>query len=113
MPLRFASVVLALACCAPAHAQTARNWTLAANQRFEVYSQLGPESARTTLAWLERLRALLIRETGVQPDRLRPARLIGFATAADYRPYRLDATAAAYYVGTEGRDYIVMALDDP
>jgi tetratricopeptide (TPR) repeat protein len=90
-----------------------RPWTLAANERFEVYSQQGPESARATLAWLERLRALLIRETGVQPDRLRPARLIGFATAAEYRPYRITTTAEAYYVGTEGRDYIVMALDSP
>jgi tetratricopeptide (TPR) repeat protein len=113
MRLRFIPVALAAAACVSAHAETARPWTLAANARFEIYSQLGPESARTTLLWLEQLRALLIRETGMQPDRLRPARLIGFAAAADYRPYRLTSTAEAHYVGTEGRDYIAMALDGP
>src|SRR3569833_3032627 len=89
----------------------AQTWTLAANGRFEVYSQGGEASARATLAWLERLRALLIRHTGVTPDRLRPARVFAFATARDYAPYRPDTSAEAYYVGTEGRDYIVMALD--
>jgi hypothetical protein len=113
MRFRFVATVLLCAVCLPGNAQTSRPWTLAANGRFEVYSQLGPDSARTTLAWLERLRALLIRETGVQPDGLRPARLIGFATAAEYREYRLHSDAEAYYVGTEGRDYIVMALDGP
>ncbi len=108
--MRLATLVLLLT---SALAAQTRSWTLVSNERFEVYSQLGPENGRATLAWLERLRALLIRETGIRPDRLRPARLIGFATAAEYRPYRPNSTAEAFYVGTEGRDYIVMALDSP
>ena len=65
-----------------AAAETAPTWSLIANPHFEIYSQSGPENARTALVWFERLRAWLIRETGLQPDRLRPARVIGFASAA-------------------------------
>lgn len=85
-------------------------WSLAANPHFEVYAQAGPESARASLAWLERLRGWLIRETGLEPDRMRPARVIGFATGQEYAAFRLRASADAYYIGTEGRDYIVMVM---
>jgi tetratricopeptide (TPR) repeat protein len=90
-----------------------RPWALAADPQFEVYSQAGSESARTALAWFEQLRTWIIRETGLKPDRLRPARVIGFARVEDYQQYRLHTSAAAYYVGTEGRDYIVMVLAGP
>ena len=96
---------------AAGHAETARPWALAADGHFEVYAQGGPESARTALAWFERLRAWLIEETALRPDRARPARVVGFASEAEYAPYRLHAASDAYYVGSEGRDYIVMALD--
>src|SRR4051794_231154 len=105
------ALLLPLALSAPA--QTSRTWTLAANDRFEVYSESGEASARATLTWLERLRAMLVREVGIRPDRVRPARVIGFASAASYAPYRLSSSADAYYVGTEGRDYIVMSLEGP
>jgi tetratricopeptide (TPR) repeat protein len=39
--------------------------------------------------------------------------VIGFASASEYRPYRINAAAEAYYTGTEGRDYIVLPLDGP
>ena len=67
----------------------------------------------TTLAWFEQLRTWLIRETGLRPDRLRAARVIGFATTEEYRRFRLHSSADAYYLGTEGRDYIVMVLAGP
>src|SRR5438270_13681283 len=100
-----------LACCVFLPAQTTpRSWSLAANPHFEIYSEAGPESARAALAWFERLRAWVIRETGLRTDRVRPARVIGFASAAEYQRYRLGASSDAYYVGTEGRDSIVMTL---
>ena len=88
-------------------------WTVAANAHFEVYTDAGAERARASLEWLEQLRGWLIQETGLRPDRLRPARVIGFATELEYSPYRLHETADAYYIGTEGRDYIVMVMGGP
>src|ERR1043166_3700909 len=94
-------------------AQPARPWTVAFNDHFEIYSQVSPESAYPALAWFEHLRAWLIRETGLRPDRIRPARVIGFASAAEYAPYRLRPSVDAYYIGTESRDTIVMTLAGP
>jgi tetratricopeptide (TPR) repeat protein len=105
-------IACALLCCG-AGAEARVDWTLAVNAHFEVYSDAGPESARAALAWLEQLRGWLIRETGLKPDRLRAARVIGFATPLEYAPFRLRETADAYYIGTEGRDYIVMTLGGP
>src|SRR5436305_13284593 len=102
-----------LACCVFLPGQTTRSWSLAANPHFEIYSEAGPENARTALAWFERLRAWVVRETGLRADRVRPARVIGFASAGEYRRYRLHASSDAYYVGTEGRDSIVMTLAGP
>src|SRR5690242_13938378 len=93
-----------LASCVFLPAQTPRSWFLAANPHFEVYSEAGPESARTALAGFERLRAWVIRETGLRTDRVRPARVIGFASAGEYQRYRLHSVSDAHYVGTEGRD---------
>lgn len=89
------------------------DWTVAADTHFEVYSHAGPESARATLDWLERLRTWLAGATGLQPDRLRPARVIGFASSAEYVPFRPSEAADAHYVGTEARDYIVMVIAGP
>lgn len=110
---RLARLWIPLLLCLPADSQTVRPWALAANPHFEVYSQAGSESSLTTLAWFEQLRTWLIRETGLKPDRLRPARVIGFATTEEYRRFRLHSSADAYYLGTEGRDYIVMVLAGP
>ena len=110
---RLACLLIPLVFCFTAGAQSVHPWALADNPHFEVYSQAGPENARTALAWFEQLRTWLIRETGLRPDRLRPARVIGFATPEEYRRYRLHASADAYYVGTEGRDYIVMVMSGP
>jgi tetratricopeptide (TPR) repeat protein len=107
------SLVALLACVVPVCGQTAGSWSLAANPHFEVYSQRDSASAVDLVARLERLRAWMIREAGLQPDRLRPARVIAFGSAAEYRTYRLHSNAEAYYIGTEGRDYIVFSLDSP
>jgi tetratricopeptide (TPR) repeat protein len=93
-----------------AQAAWGSGWTVAANAHFEVYTDAGADRARASLDWLEQLRGWLIQETGLRPDRLRPARVIGFATPLEYAPFRLRETADAYYIGTEGRDYIVMVM---
>jgi tetratricopeptide (TPR) repeat protein len=101
---------LALAGVLLAGAASGSGWTVAANAHFEVYTDAGGDRARASLDWLQQLRGWLIRETGLRPDRLRPARVIGFATPLEYSPFRLRETADAYYIGTEGRDYIVMTM---
>ncbi len=94
--------------CVCACALPAPTWRLTRSPHFEVYSQAGDETARSTVLWLEQLRAFFLRQSGQKSDSLPPVRVIGFRSTAEYQPYRLGPTADGYFAGTEGRDYIVM-----
>ena len=88
-------------------------WTLARNAHFEVYSQASAAGAQSALAWFEQLRALVTAQTGLKLEARPAIRVIAFRSEADYNPFRLHATADAYYVGSESRDYIVLpSLDE-
>jgi tetratricopeptide (TPR) repeat protein len=105
----------ALLCLAAASvlAQTSETWSVARSEHFEVYSQTGEEPARAAAVRFERLRAFFRQQTWLKLDGALPVRVIGFRSAKEYQAYRLRTNADAYYVGTDGRDYIVMASLDP
>jgi len=96
------------AACLCAGAQTGAEWSLARTAHFEVYSQAGGETARSTALWLEQLRALFVGQTGLKLEDAVPVRAIAFRSVNEYQPYRLRVASDAYYVSAEGRDYIVM-----
>jgi len=85
------------------------SWKLARSEHFEVYSQGDDAAARSILFEFEQLRAFFLEQTTFDVGLLPPVRVIAFGSAKEYEPYRLRATADAYFVGTEGRDYVVMA----
>lgn len=89
------------------------DWRLARTEHFEVYSQSGDESARAALAWFEQLRGFFLQQDIIPLHRLPPVRVIVFGSNKEYEPYRLRSTSDAYYVGAEGRDYILMASSGP
>ena len=95
--------------CIAAHAQLPLTWRLTGSEHFELYSQADDATARSALLWFEQLRVFYLQKTGLAPDGLRPVRVIGFRSAREYEPYRLRPASDAHYIGTEGRDYIVMA----
>src|ERR1700676_5573890 len=83
------------------------SWRLTRNEHFEVYSQSDDSAARSILLEFEQLRAFFLEQTALDLGQLPPVRVIAFHSAKKYEPYRLRATADAYFVGTEGRDYVV------
>lgn len=93
-------------------AQTPARWRLTRSDHFELYSQASDANARSSLIWLEQLRGFYLQKTGLTQESLPAVRVIGFRTARDYEPYRLDAASDAHYIGTETRDYIVMTAAD-
>ena len=93
--------------CGLLHSQTTAEWTVAANAHFRVYSQTGEGTARGALERFEQLRAFF-GHLGFALDGRPPVRVIGFRSQKDYEQYRLRPAADAYYVGAEGRDYIVV-----
>jgi len=94
--------------CVYAYALPAPTWRLTKSPHFEIYSQAGDETTRSNALWLEQLRAFFVQQTGREADSLPPVRVIGFRSAAEYKPYRLRPTSDGYFVGTGSRDYIVM-----
>ncbi|HJT89209.1 MAG TPA: tetratricopeptide repeat protein, partial [Bryobacteraceae bacterium] len=88
--------------------QPASAAALARSAHFEVYAQAGEPAARTVLAWFERLHAFFLQQTGLKLDDRPAVRVIAFASAQDYEPFRIRPTADAYYVGAPDRDWIVM-----
>ena len=98
-------------CCLAAQAATSTvpEWRVARSSHFEVYFQSAEADARATVLWLEQLRALAQQQAGLTLDQRPPVRVMAFRDTAAYDPYRVRASSDAYYVGSENRDYIVMA----
>ena len=101
------AVTLLVSALVAADAATPPGWHLLQSPHFEVYSQGDETGAQSTLLWFEQLRAFFVA-AGLELDARPPVRVIGFQSVREYNVYRLRATADAYYVGTETRDYIVM-----
>ncbi len=101
-------LALVFAISVTAHERPPSTWILLRTAHFELYSQGRDANARSALIWFEQLRTFFQQQTGLRLDNRPPIRVIAFASAKDYQPYRLRPTSDAYYVGTEARDYIVM-----
>jgi hypothetical protein len=97
----------ALACLATAaFGREGAAWTAARSAHFDVYTNAGSEAARSLAGGLERLHSFFVVQTGLAPRR--EIRVIAFATPQEYARYRTRATADAFYLGAEERDYIVL-----
>jgi tetratricopeptide (TPR) repeat protein len=95
--------------CVCGQASEPAQWRLARSEHFEVYSNAPGDAARSLLTDFERLHAFFMRQIGVGPRAHRPVRVICFGSAQEYNSYRARPAADAYFLGTESRDYIVMA----
>jgi tetratricopeptide (TPR) repeat protein len=101
-------ILIASAILLAGNSLPASTWTLAKSEHFEVFSQSSSDAARAALLRFELLRAFFQRQTGLSLDNVTPARIIAFASAKEYEPYRIHAVSDSRYVGTESRDYIVI-----
>ena len=87
-------------------------WRLARSRHFAVYAQTSDQRARAILTRFEQLRSFF-EQQGWKTSSTGPVRVVVFASEREYEPYRLRATADAYYVGSGDQDYIVIGADDP
>ncbi len=83
-------------------------WKVARSPHFEAYSQDDDATISDTLQWFERLRQFFLQRTGLNDERIPLVRVIGFRSAEEYKLVQSRPTSDAYYLGTNGRDYIVM-----
>src|SRR5262245_43200074 len=90
----------------------APQWTYASSDHFEVYTTGGERRAREAIASFERVHAFFTDYMGLAPALARPTRLVVFSSDGEFKPYRPNAVAQAYYQATADRDYIVMSSFD-
>lgn len=84
-------------------------WIKVKSQSFELYTSSGERRARDILTYFEQVRGVaLARFPNFLQDPL-PVRLIAFSSEKEYKPYRANSFAAAYYLPDHDRDYIVMS----
>src|SRR6266702_3958068 len=105
--MRALTLCLTLACLSAAARDTPA-WHHAATPHFDIYSDSDPAAARTLALNFERLHAFFVRQVGIAPRAHREVRVICFASAQEYSLYRSRPGADAYFIGSEGRDYIVL-----
>lgn len=91
-----------------ATAQSARPWTYASSDHFEVYTTAGERRAREVLVDFEGVRAFLSGFLNLAPARANSTRLIVFSNDREYAPYRPNDVATAFYQSGPERDVIVM-----
>ena len=110
MSRRVAILLGVLMAAVPAAA--ADKWTYAASEHFEVYTTAGARTARDVLTHFERVHAFYSDYFKLTPRTATPTRLIVFSGDREFRPYRPNEAAAAYYHTGPDRDYIVMRSFD-
>jgi hypothetical protein len=110
MPLRWVAcgLLLAGAFAVPATLGAEPQWTYGSSPHFEVYTTGGPKRARAVLGYFERVHTFFTDVLHLTPVQSTPTRLVVFSSAREYKPYRLNDAAIAYYQGGPDRDYIVM-----
>jgi tetratricopeptide (TPR) repeat protein len=82
-------------------------WLRITSPHFELLTNAGEKQGREAIQHFEEIRDLFARIMGEGALTKLPIRLVGFRNEKDYRPYAPTA-AAAWYIGDEARDYIVM-----
>ncbi len=86
----------------------AGDWIRIQSPNFELYTTAGEKKGREAIRYFEQVHELFVRLWPGAFTETFPARVIGFSGEKEFRPYRVNEVAAAYYLSDIGRDYIVM-----
>ena len=100
------SIVLCLLVTAPLYA--AEHWIKLTTPHFEMYTTNSEKQATEALNIFEQVRAFFLQSSNSNPTAEARVRIIAFRGEKDYKPYRLNEGAFAYYIRSRKADFIVM-----
>ncbi len=86
----------------------ADHWLRLTTPEFELYTTAGEKQGRDTLRHFEQVREFFLQASPVRSLGDFPLRIYQFETESQYKPFRPSEAAAAFFVATPARDYIVM-----
>ncbi len=88
-------------------------WIKLTTTHFELYTDAAESSARDAIRWFEEVRGFFVQATPFGAKLDAPVRIVAFRSEEEYRPYRMNESAAAFFTRDGDRDYIVMRDLDP
>ncbi len=101
--------ILCICLLTPAlHLQAAEHWIRVSTSHFEMYTSNSEKQAVNALQTFEEVRSFFLQASHSKAAQEQPVRIIAFNSEKEYKPYRLNAGAFAYYLRSRERDYIVM-----
>ena len=89
-------------------ASAADQWIRVTTPHFELLTTAGKKKAREAILYFEQVRSFFLQASPSKRVPEFPLRIIAFRGEKQYKPYRVNDFAAAYYTGSHDRDYIVM-----
>lgn len=92
----------------PAAGSEGPRWLKIQSPNFELFTTAGERNAREVARHFEQVRAFFREAMGLGLKSGPPVRLVVFRSDKEFAPYAPNDYAAAFYLGTEDRDYIVM-----
>jgi hypothetical protein len=110
--IRRAAFLLALACCA-APAGQRDPWVRIASANLELFTTGGERSGVDLLKHFEQVRSFFTQAFGSRLVAGKPVRLIAFHSEKEYRLYRPNELATAFYQPGTEHDFIVMENGAP
>ena len=106
--MRILRILIATALLWPGSRAFAAEWLKLTSPNFELFTTTNEKKGREVILYFEQVRDLFLR---IRPGSLvnpLPVRLIAFQNEKEYKRFRINDFAAAYYIGGDTRDYIVM-----
>jgi tetratricopeptide (TPR) repeat protein len=86
----------------------AEQWVKLATPHFELYTTAGEKKGREAILYFEQVRSFFLQASPAKHAPDFPVRIVAFRSETQYKPYRANESAAAYYAHGNNRDYIVM-----
>lgn len=105
---RSLAVLVCLVSFAVPPARAAERWIRLSTPHFEMYTTNGERQATAALQIFEQVRYFFLQNSSSKSAPDATVRIIAFRSEKEYKPYRLNGGAFAYYLRSRKVDYIVM-----
>ena len=95
------------------HVSADAKWIKVSTAHFTMFTSNGEHRAKETLLRFEQVRTFFQQATKIAPKDDEIVQVVAFQNEREYKPYRLNAGATAYYQRTQSQDFIVMEDIEP
>lgn len=107
---RLGAALLSAFLLLPAAANDNPRWQKIKSSNFELFTDAGAHSGCDLSRRFEQIHGFFLDALGLDLSSIPPARIVVFRSQPDFARYAPNESAAAFYLGTQERDYIVLTI---